>query len=138
MQAIQGQSSLSVYVFDGGLEDLEGLTGYLPEGARSIVVQPWDDAWQKVQGALADWVDIGALHIVTHGNTGRIRLGDAGFDARGIVGAAAVLAQIGDRLTADADMLIYGCGIEVDAQGREFVLVLDADVAAGTNSNRPI
>ncbi|MDX1930868.1 MAG: DUF4347 domain-containing protein [Pirellulaceae bacterium] len=79
-----------------------------------------------------------AIHIVTHGGSGQFQLGT---DWLNIYSLDSYSGQVGawkDSLTADADLLIYGCqvGSTADGQqlGQELALLLDVDVALSSDA----
>ncbi|MBO5668543.1 MAG: DUF4347 domain-containing protein [Lentisphaeria bacterium] len=77
-----------------------------------------------------------AIHLVTHGNDGYISVNgqiiDSGsFDAQ-------AWQEIGEHLTEDGDILLYGCNTAAGTEGRELIgMIADAsgaDVAASTDT----
>lgn len=75
-----------------------------------------------------------AIHIISHGEAGRVQLGNSFLDASSIGTHAADIAQWGNSLTADADLLFYGCDLAADDAGKTLTSSLahltGADVAA--------
>ena len=75
-----------------------------------------------------------AVHIVSHGEPGQIQLGDVSLGSDTIDDYAGQIASWADALTADADILIYGCDLAADGDGEslvdEIANLSGADVAA--------
>lgn len=80
-----------------------------------------------------------AVHILSHGEAGTLHLGAATLTAASLGSdvARAELAMIGRALSADGDLLLYGCDIGKGAQGQSLMAALQAatgaDVAASTD-----
>src|SRR6185436_2942188 len=99
-----------------------------------VVIDSGRDGLEQIDEALAGREDIAALHIVSHGDDGRLQLGDGVFDAAALDARAADLTGWRAALTSDADILLYGCDIGAGAGGLTLVQTLSgltgADVAA--------
>ena len=79
-----------------------------------------------------------AVHLVTHGFSGGLQLGDAVLTAGSLGDYASLLQAWQTGLTADADLFLYGCSIADGASGIAFVdqlsALLNVDVAASTDA----
>ncbi|MCP3952030.1 MAG: DUF4347 domain-containing protein, partial [Desulfobacterales bacterium] len=77
---------------------------------------------------------IDAIHVVSHGQRGVLKLGATRIDQAALEGYGDELASIGSVLTADGDILLYGCEIADDTAGNNFIEALaestSADIAA--------
>lgn len=62
-----------------------------------------------------------AVHIISHGSPGSIQLGSSHLDYDSLSKNAGVLQQWKDYLSADADILLYGCDVAAGTQGKAFV-----------------
>ena len=92
-----------------------------------------DGVWQITQ-ALQGYSDVDAIHLVSHGDSTGIDLGNARLDAGSLqVQQDQFLAWSG-HLAADADILIYGCNLASSESGFELLSgiarLTGADVAA--------
>ncbi|MCA9052483.1 MAG: DUF4347 domain-containing protein [Planctomycetaceae bacterium] len=78
-----------------------------------------------------------AIHIVSHGESGTLLLGSGEITSDELSAFSDQLAVIGESLTADGDILLYGCEVGEGARGSEFLQTLstltNADVAASTD-----
>ncbi|CAN5561547.1 hypothetical protein BH11PSE7_BH11PSE7_12710 [soil metagenome] len=117
----------------------EGVEQYL-QGVQGevVMVDANRDGVQQILQALAGRNDITGIHIVSHGEPGEVRLGTAVLSSRTIAGYASALTDIGRHMTADADLLIYGCNVAQGEAGQQFVNILaqltGADVAASVDA----
>ncbi len=114
------------------------------EGRGTIVfVDANSDGVDQVLTALAGASDIGAIHFVSHGEDGMFWLGDTRIDSAALTGElASAFASIGSKLSADGDILIYGCDVGSDAEGQALLnnlaAITGADIAASIDDTGSI
>lgn len=127
-------SATSLYFVDSSLSDLDSLLQALPSGAEVVLLQPDQDGLAQMLDALAGREGIDALHVLTHGAPGSIQLGETSLSLGTLAGSADALAKIGAHLSADADILFYGCSVAASDEGKALVSQIaeltGADVAA--------
>src|SRR5262245_56688911 len=123
-----------VYVIDAGVEDADSLLAGIPADALVVRLDGDTDGVLQLAGALASLDDVSALHIVSHGSEGALLLGSARLDATTIDSHADAWEQVRAALSADADILLYGCNVAEGETGSQFIAALaaatGADVAA--------
>ena len=111
------------------------------EGARGdgrhiefVLIDAERDGIRKITDTLAQKRDLDAVHIISHAHDGAVRLGSAQLDFDSLLKRAAAIKKWGDALTANGDLLIYGCDLAASAEGKSLVDALarltGADVAA--------
>jgi fibronectin-binding autotransporter adhesin len=92
---------------------------------------------QKIAAVLADKSDLDVIHMVSHGSAGAIRLGTSSLSASTLERYHSELTTIGQALTAEGDLLLYGCDVGRGSEGARFLSALaaatGADVAASIN-----
>ena len=102
-----------------------------------VAIQAGQDGVALIGSTLAGRHDIGAVHVLAHGDDGVLQLGSARLDAQTLLQRAGEVAAWGSALTDDADLLLYGCDVAQTAAGRDFAADLaaltGADVAASTD-----
>ena len=78
--------------------------------------------------------DLSAVHLLSHGDEGAVRIGSEWLTATSLTGVAAEVAGWGDALSSDGDILIYGCDVAGSDAGIELVeslsVLTGADVGA--------
>ncbi len=124
-----------IYVLDAGVADPQAIVAALPGGADIIRLDAGSDGVAQLAAALDGRRDISAIHIISHGEQGQLFLGNGVLDATSMqdrhLGA---LTMIGQALTADGDILIYGCDFAGGDEGLEAAMILGgitgADIAA--------
>ncbi len=141
------QTRVELVFVDAAVADAQRLVDALLAARRSdsdtppqievIQLDADRDGLTQITEVLAHERDISAIHIISHGDVGSLRLGSAVVDAQALTQNSAALQQWRSSLTADADILLYGCDVAQGAVGDSFIHALaqltDADVAASTD-----
>lgn len=127
-----------VIVIDGGIADWTTLVAGLDPAIAVILLPSGGNGLAALALALADYGTLGALHLVSHGTEGQLRLGDLRLSAANLGEQSDALAKIASHLTPDADLLLYGCAVAQGESGQAFVDMLSnalngVDVAASVD-----
>ncbi|MEI7970821.1 MAG: DUF4347 domain-containing protein, partial [Betaproteobacteria bacterium] len=128
-------------IVDRGVAGHEQLVAALQsDPSRSLEVvelDPATDGIAQISRALRGREGISAVHIISHGANGEVQLGATTLGFDGLIDNAAAIRRWGDALSDDADLLLYGCDISADADGRLLIEALSrltgADVAASND-----
>ena len=140
----QQQDTQNEVIFvDGSVPQADELLADLLEqkADRSLEIHLLDadrDGVEQIAATLEGRSDIDAIHIVSHGDDAELYLGTGTLNAESMAGEYAdELATIGSALSADADLLIYGCdfgqGVEGSSAAHQLAELTGADVAASTD-----
>ncbi|MDY0746607.1 cadherin-like domain-containing protein [Paucibacter sp. R3-3] len=134
------QTSHEIVFIDSRVPDSDALVADIAAQAaagRSIEViriGADQDGIDAITQALAGRTDVSAIHVIAHGSTGSTQLGDTTLDEDSLLLRAGEIAGWGQALTADADLLLYGCDTGAGSAGQALVQGLaqltGADVAA--------
>ena len=99
-----------------------------------ITIGAGEDGLALITATLAGRRDVTAVHLLSDGSEGEVRLGSATLDGAAILRRAGEIAAWSEALSADADLLIYGCYVGAGSDGerlvRDLALLTGADVAA--------
>lgn len=99
-----------------------------------LIITLTDDPLAQIDQVLAQYHDLDAIHIVSHGDTGELVIGSERITDDTLAEYAGHIAAWGSALSADGDLLLYGCTVGADGRGQEFVdhvaALSGADVAA--------
>ena len=128
-----------IVFIDRQLPNLDTLLANVPKGTETVLIDPSTDGLAQIASTLANRSGITALHIVTHGSESQLQIGGSTLNSQTMSGQyAEALQAIGTHLSADADVLIYGCNFGAGADGNvamhELAHALGADVAASTDA----
>ncbi|MEG4106990.1 DUF4347 domain-containing protein, partial [Microcoleus sp. S13_C5] len=92
---------------------------------------------EQITNALANQKDIEAVHILSHGSEGSVKLGTDVLNGNDLEKFNTQLKHWGNALTEDGDILLYGCDVAAGETGHNFVKQLSeltgADVAASND-----
>ena len=103
-----------------------------------VLLDAGRDGIQQITDVLQNRYDIDAVHIFSHGVDGAVELGDAWLNTFSLEARADDIAQWKTALSADADILLYGCNVAAGAEGQEFIdrlgQLTGADVAASEDA----
>ncbi|WP_328188043.1 Ig-like domain-containing protein [Marinobacter sp. OP 3.4] len=126
-----------VVVIDTSVENWRMLVRGVPADATVVPVASGDDGLDALADALRGRSGIRALYIISHGESGALRLGASRIDAGMLEHRADAIATIRGALSVDADIFLAGCNLAQGERGRRFINELaagtGADVAASTN-----
>ncbi len=127
-----------IIFIDTSVEDYQTLLLGIDPHAEAILLDSTRDGIEQIAEILGGRTDIDAVHIISHGNQGELRLGSGVLNLASMQGEYAdELAIINQSLTEEADFLIYGCNFGEGEIGQEAANLLaeltGTDVAASVN-----
>ncbi|EHR72505.1 hypothetical protein BurJ1DRAFT_3700 [Burkholderiales bacterium JOSHI_001] len=134
-------SPREVVFIDGALKDADDLAARWRQAATEqgrnldvVLLDPRQDGVAQVSTWLAQAQPLQAIHLVSHGAAGQVRLGNAVLDANTLDARSAELQGWAAHLAAGADLMVYGCDVAASADGQALMARLraltGADVAA--------
>ncbi|MCA9139722.1 MAG: DUF2341 domain-containing protein, partial [Planctomycetales bacterium] len=133
---------LEVIFVDSGVEDSEIMLSGLKDGGDSetqwlvVKLSADDDGVSQISDSLKGLSHVDAIHIIGHGDGQGIRLGNTILSSQSVNGYASDLASWAGAMSADTDLLIYGCDLASTESGRELIdslsVLCDCDVMNST------
>jgi hypothetical protein len=120
-----------VVFVDSGVDDYQTLMRGVRAGAEVVVIDRQGDGMKEIAAHLRGRSGIDAVHIVSHGSVGQLRLGRSILSDVTLGRYAAELASLRAALNPGADLLLYGCHAGAEGRGEAFI---DA-VAAATGAD---
>lgn len=126
--------SKEVYFIDSRVEDIASLLDSIPSGAEIFILSPESSGLEQMNELLAGTTGLNAIHLISHGDTGRFAAGSDLISSENLDSFTGQLSAIGGALSDTGDLLIYGCNVGSDEAGTQFLERLSsltgADVAA--------
>ncbi len=105
--------------------------------ADVVLITPGQDPIAQISKTLASRRDVGSVHVVSHGEAGKIQLAGTVIDESALRANAQHVKAWSRALSSDADILIYGCSVGAGSEGCALMTTLaeitGADVAASVN-----
>ncbi len=102
-----------------------------------IVLDAERDGIAQISEALAAYEGVDAVHLVSHGYDGNVRIGGTWLNQQSLADYSQEFGRWSGSLAEDADFLIYGCDLAASEAGRDLVSSLSvltgADVAASVD-----
>ncbi len=117
-------SGQQVVFIDPHVPDYQILAAGVKPGEEVVILDANTDGVQQI----ADWLashnehNVDAIHIVSHGEDGTVRLGSTILATNDVNQFAQPLAQIGAALKPGGDILFYGCDVGQGAAGDMFMV----------------
>jgi hypothetical protein len=117
------------------IEDIAAQSG---RDVEVIVLDAERNGLEQISEALAGRENVAALHFIAHGGEGVMQLGNTLVTSDSLERNPGLVEAWGQVLTADADILLYGCDIAASAEGRLLADTLarltGADVSASEDA----
>ena len=135
----QASNDQSAIIFiDGSVANIATLLAEVDPAAEVHILDQNSDGVEQIAAILQDRTDIDAIHILSHGEEGEVALGNGVLNLQSMQGEHTdELAIIKNALSENGDILIYGCDLAGNAEGKQFVETLaeltGADVAASVD-----
>ena len=123
-------------VINSSVADKDAITAELKPNQDVLILEAKNGLAELNEYLDSSDTKYSAIHFVTHGNDGYISVNGAIIDAENF--DAAPWQEIGEHLTDDGDILLYGCDTAANAEGKALVELIaeasGADVAASTDA----
>lgn len=132
VQAVQSfeKNKREVAFVDITVKDYQTLVDAVGQGIETYLVSSLDE----IKSILDNETNIDAIHILSHGETGEITVGNDILNQNTLSSFDKVLQTMKNSLNENADILLYGCNVASDGNGfafiNEFANLTGADVAA--------
>ena len=129
----------TLVVVDSRVNNAEQLAAEIgkDKNARVVLVGQSEDGLAVISQALEQAGSVDAIQILSHGAAGQFTLGSRTVSADNVATLSDTLRAWAPQLTANADILLYGCGVGAGESGRALITSLaaatGADVATSTN-----
>jgi hypothetical protein len=125
-----------IVFIEDNVADIDTLIKGIGSGKEIVILDSTGDGLHQIALALAGRSGIAALHIISHGGTGTVSLGSLMLDGGNLGAHQDDLQAIGRSLSADGDILLYGCDTGAgDGAGfvQQLAIATGADVAASND-----
>jgi len=130
----------SLVFIDSGVENCESIAAGVLPGQQVVILNSTTNGIEQITSELEKYAStngaIDSVHIISHGNSGSVQLGNTALDSDNIEQYKSQLEKWQTSLGPEADIMVYGCLVGA-GNGANFVDRLSqltgADVAASTN-----
>ncbi len=122
---------------DSSLPNYKSLVTGVRSGVTVVVLEGDRDGIAQITQVLKSAKNISAIHLISPGDTGVLKLGVTELTISSLDIYRASLRRWASALTPDADILLYGSNLGTGTTGDEFMKKLSrltaADIASSTN-----
>ncbi|MCT7985319.1 DUF4347 domain-containing protein [Laspinema sp. A4] len=118
------QSSIhTVVLIDSGVPEWETLVVGTVPGTEAIALGTKQDGIEQISAILAERKGLHTLHIVSHGSTASLQLGNGYLTLENISCYANLLQQWSEAFSPDVSpsLLLYGCEVAAGDRGQQFI-----------------
>jgi Ca2+-binding RTX toxin-like protein len=130
----------SLVFIDSAVEDKESIAARMLPGQQVVILDSTKNGIEQITSELEKYAStngaIDSVHIISHGNSGSLQLGNTALDSNNIEQYKSQLEKWQTSLDPEADFMVYGCEVGAGT-GANFVdrfsQLTGADVAASTN-----
>jgi len=127
------------YVIDSSVQGYENLLMHVPAGSELFLIDGSKPGLEQLNQALsAAGGNFDVIHVISHGTGGTLKLGSDTLNNANLSSFESALQTLGGQLSAEGDVLLYGCDMAGTADGATFLNRLasltGADIAASTDA----
>ncbi|MGB3513891.1 MAG: DUF4347 domain-containing protein, partial [Microcoleaceae cyanobacterium] len=113
-QSAIANATKSILFIDPTVDNYQTLINGTNPGIEVVLLDTYRDGIQQITETLVPHQGVKAVHIVSHGTSGCLYLGNSELNLETIENYAEQLQQWGEILDRNADILIYGCNVAAD------------------------
>lgn len=129
--------STTLVVVDSTVKDYQGLINSVSCDTEVVVLNAHQDGIEQITSILRNYREISSLHILSHGESGTLYLGNARLSLATLEHYTEQIQAWGKAIATHAGILLYGCRVASGTLGQNFVRQLSrltsASIAASNN-----
>jgi hypothetical protein len=110
-----------IVFIDSSVEDYQTLIDNFAQSTDFVILDYQHDGVIQITNYLSQHNNLDAIHIVSHGDAGKLFLGNTELNQNTLSQYADILTGWNNFLKEDADILLYGCNVAADLSGTEFI-----------------
>ncbi|MEG4229355.1 FG-GAP-like repeat-containing protein, partial [Microcoleus sp. N9_B2] len=125
----------SIVILDPTIPDSQHLISGIKPDTATYILKSQPDAVEQIATILAQHTGIETLHIITHGDSGKLYLGTTELNSSNIHNYSHQLQQWRNSLTDNANIILYGCSVAAGDRGHQFLTQLHQLTGANIAAN---
>ncbi|NEQ77106.1 MAG: DUF4347 domain-containing protein [Okeania sp. SIO2C9] len=106
---------------DSKVENYNYLISQVDPQTKTVILQPNQNGIDQISKSLSECLDVETIHIISHGETGTLYLGNSILSLNNIHQYSESIQKWSKCLSADGEILIYGCQVASGQSGRKFI-----------------
>ncbi|MBX9684881.1 MAG: DUF4347 domain-containing protein, partial [Hyphomicrobium sp.] len=128
----------TIAFIDQNVDDIATIVAGIDPSTEIVLLDGSKSGLDQIAAHLANRTDVDSVHIISHGEAGRIYLGTDTLSQATLSKFSDQLNTIGTSLSAEGDILIYGCNVAESDEGvalvRSLANITGADIAASDDA----
>ncbi|MGB7329593.1 MAG: DUF4347 domain-containing protein, partial [Rubripirellula sp.] len=137
-QVVASTASRQLVLVDSSVPDLDSMLAGIDASSEIVLLSPDKSGVEQVTRILAGRQDLQSVHIISHGSSGALQLGNSVVTEATLVEQQSAIRQWSRSLASGADLMLYGCHTGQGEAGARFVdrlaSLTGADVAASIDA----
>ncbi len=126
-------------IINSSVKDADQIAAQFADGTDFLYLEASSDPLAQINAYLAkSGATYDAIRIFSHGNAGFFTLSGRIIDSSYVAANSDAFTAMGSHLTADGDLMLYGCNLAANDAGKllvnELAAITGADVAASTDT----
>ena len=117
-------TSTEISFIDGNLSNISTLIAGLAPNSQYVILDPAQDGVEQMAEVLSAYRNLSAIHVLSHGTDASVQLGSAVLNPDTLSRYSRALADIGNALNAEGDLLWYGCNVAQSLAGQAFLTLI--------------
>ncbi|MBD2011075.1 DUF4347 domain-containing protein, partial [Microcoleus sp. FACHB-45] len=122
-------------ILDPTIPDSQHLISGIKPDTATYILKSQPDAVEQITTILAQHRGIETLHIITHGDSGKLYLGTTELNSSNIHNYSYQLQQWRNAFTDNANIILYGCSVAAGDRGHQFLTQLHQLTGANIAAN---
>ncbi|MEJ2213853.1 MAG: DUF4347 domain-containing protein, partial [Gammaproteobacteria bacterium] len=114
-------SPASIVFIDSRVKDVEQYIQDIPENTLIVELTADSDGIDQITETLSQYQEIESIHVLSHGDEAKLILGSTILDSQALADRSDDLSGWSNHLSADADILLYGCDVAQGDEGQAFI-----------------
>lgn len=127
-----------ILFIDANVADKQTLIAGVAPNIKVVELNDKSNVLDQMVSALKGQKNLDAIHIISHGSEGELDFSSGSINNSNLSTYSKQLKKIGQSLSKDGDILLYGCDVAKGADGNAFINSLakftKADIAASTDA----
>ncbi|MEM7759885.1 MAG: DUF4347 domain-containing protein, partial [Cyanobacteria bacterium P01_A01_bin.40] len=126
-------SSSNIVFIDANIDNYQSLISSI-DNTELMILDSTRDGVEQITEVLANYSEVDSIHIISHGQSGRLQLGSTEVNTDNLNSYGTNLQRWSNSLVGHGDILLYGCSVGEGITGNDFIAnfsqLTNADIAA--------
>ena len=130
-------AATDLVIIDNGIDNAAALMSAVPSNAEIVLIDSSQSGIKQITQAIGSHQNLRSVHLLCHATDGALIVGNESISNENLGEHRDSIAQWQQSMTADGDLLIYGCDLASGTEGIRFLnqlaSIAGVDVAASND-----